>query len=94
MELRDMLDVLHFFFETDSRYSSAEEAEGVSATRTALYEDLYKDTYKYKMKSSASRSSNSSFSPSTEELKPYIPPTEFNPEAYNPFGEILDAPIG
>lgn len=89
-----MLDVLHFFFEEDSRYSSAEEAEAVSAVRSSLYERLYKTTYKYKFtKSKSSAKMNQSFS-DPDEVKPYIPPTDFNPNSLSPFGETLDAPIG
>lgn len=89
-----MLDVLHFFFEGDSRYSSAEEAESVSAMRTSLYSEMYKTTYRYGVKSSSRNKSSNEFSPSTDELKPYIPPTQFDPDSYNPFGQVLDAPIG
>jgi len=95
MEMSDMLDVLHFFFEQDARYSSAEEAESVSAMRTSFYRDMYGESYRYAMKSSKSTTggtSNSLSDPS--EVKPYIPPTEFNPDAYTPFGSVLDAPIG
>lgn len=91
-----MLDVLHFFFEEDSKFATAEQAESVSAGRTALYKDLYNVEYKYKIKSSSKRTSSSSeFSYSDpDEVKPYIPPTEFDPDSFNPFGEVLDAPIG
>lgn len=91
-----MLDVLHFFFEEDSRFASAEEAEAVSAGRTTLYRDLYNVEYKYKLKARPGKSSSSNeFSYSDpDEVKPYIPPTEFDPDSFNPFGEVLDAPIG
>lgn len=89
-----MLDVLHFFFEQDSRYSSAEEAEAVSASRTALYKEFYGIDYRYKLKARSANSNNSSSYDDLDEIKPYIPPTEFNPNSPNPFGKILDAPIG
>lgn len=95
MELRDMLDVVHYFFEQDSRYSSAEEAESVSSMRTTLYRQLYKTTYRYPVKATANNSSSASNEYNDlDEVKPYIPPTEFNPDSYNPFGQVLDAPIG
>jgi hypothetical protein len=95
MELSDMVDVLHYLFEEDSRFGTAEEAEALSSLRTALYSTMYNITYRYPVKSSGSRSKSSNeFSPSTEELKPYIPPTEFDPDSHNPFGSVLDAPIG
>lgn len=28
-----------------------------------------------------------------KKLKPYIPPTDFDPDSYNPFGSVLDSPI-
>lgn len=28
-----------------------------------------------------------------KKLKPYIPPTEFDPDSYNPFGSTLDSPF-
>lgn len=90
-----MLDVIHFFFEEDSRYVSGEEAEGVSALRTYMYRDLYGVTYQY----ASSKSQNNSldfddYSEFSNVTKPYVPPTEFNPGASNPFGSLLDAPIG
>ncbi len=89
-----MLDVLHYFFEEDSKYSSIEEAESVSALRTTIYGELYGTTYKYKMKSRNNPGNSTSEYSDPNELKPYIPPTEFNPESSNPFGSVLDAPIG
>jgi hypothetical protein len=90
MELRDMLDVVHYFFEEDSRYGSAEEAEAVSAVRSALY-GMY---YRYGIKSKIKSSSGDNFYSDPDEIKPYIPPTQFDPESANPFGAVLDAPIG
>lgn len=91
-----MLDVLHFFFEEDSRFATAEEAESVSAGRTTLYKDLYNVDYKYKLNTKPRKTGTSGeFSYSDpDEVKPYIPPTEFDPDSFNPFGETLDAPIG
>ena len=34
------------------------------------------------------------FSPSTQPPAPYVPPTQFNPDAPQPFGNLLDAPLG
>jgi hypothetical protein len=93
MELRDMLDVVHYFFEEDSRYRSAEEAEGISAVRSALY-NMYGMTYKYGVKANTRPSSGDSFYSDPDEVKPFIPPTQFDPESSNPFGAVLDAPIG
>jgi hypothetical protein len=95
MNMSDMLDVIHFLFEEDSRYSSQEEVESVSAMRTQIYEGLYGVPYTYKLKKSSRSNMNSSsgdFS-GIEETKPYIPPTEFDPESSNPFGSLLEAPL-
>lgn len=89
-----MLDVIHFLFEEDSSYVSAEQAESVNAMRTALYSKMYKTTYRYGVSSSSKSSTSGDFGPDSTELKPYIPPTEFNAESYTPFGQTLDAPIG
>lgn len=89
-----MLDVVHYFFEEDSRYRSAEEAEGVSATRSSLYSQMYGTHYRYGIKGKSNNSAKSDIYSDPNETKPYIPPTEFNPNAVNPFGSTLDAPIG
>ena len=34
------------------------------------------------------------FDPSPMTKKPYVPPTEFNPDSPMPFGKTLDAPLG
>lgn len=88
MDVTQMLDVLHFFFEEDSRYSTAEEAEAVSKLRSTVYGVLYGTTYKYASTSSPGTSSSSM------DVKPYIPPTEFDPDSFQPFGSVLDSPLG
>jgi hypothetical protein len=95
MEIADMLDVVHYLFEEDSRYRSQEEAESVSAVRTQVYETLYGTTYRYKMsKSQTSNTNVGSTGLSDSDIKPYIPPTDFDPGSYKPFGSVLEAPIG
>lgn len=94
MELSNMLDVVHFFFEEDSRFSSAEEAEGVSALRTSIYRDLYGVKYRYASTKRKNKNLNEDYYSDLEETKPYIPPTEFDPTTANPYGDLLDAPIG
>lgn len=91
--MSDMLDVVHFFFEEDSRYLSQEEVESVSATRTQVYETLYGVTYNYKVKSRGKTTSTSTGISDLDEVKPYIPPTEFDPGSSNPFGSVLEAPL-
>ncbi len=100
-----MTDLLHYFLEEDMRYTSAEEAESVSGYRSQLYL-LYGKTYRYG-KSSGSQggrayvpknsSDNFNFDDpimASTETKPYVPPTDFNPDSAMPFGSVLDAPIG
>lgn len=49
-----MLDVLHYYFEEDNRYSSEEAVKSKSKTRESLYGDMYGVPYKYKYKESNS----------------------------------------
>jgi hypothetical protein len=105
MESSEMLDVIHYLFEEDVRYASAEQAEAVSNLRTQLYL-TYGKTYKY---GQSSKSSNRNYIPQgagedfgfedpmmsdTGQVKGYIPPTEFNPDSAMPFGSVLDSPLG
>ncbi len=105
--MSDMLDVIHYFFEEDHlRFESGEHAEAASKLRVRLYEDLYKTEYHYALKSSGSNAGrkyvgkNEDFDfdssipgSSSGEVKPYIPPTQFNSDSADPFGGVLDAPI-
>lgn len=106
MPASDMLDVIHYFFEDDLNYSTAEQAEARDKTRDSIYAELYDSTYKYSRKSS-----NGAYEPlSAEEMsaaeekmpepfnpaqrpKAYVAPTNFDPNAAKPFGNILDAPL-
>jgi hypothetical protein len=104
MEASDMLDVLHYFFEDDLNYASAEQAEARDRTRINLYESLYNSSYKYTA-TRAERNFNEvkdfdapqekmpePFSPASKP-KPYVAPTNFDPNAAKPFGSLLDAPF-
>lgn len=107
MDAVDLLDVLHFFFEEDSaRLSTGEQAEAVSEMRVNLYRS-YGYSYKYAIKKKSSTTSYGGrsyidddnqdltpFDPANQETKPFIPATDFNPDSANPFGSVLDAPIG
>jgi hypothetical protein len=96
MELSDMLDVLHFIFEEDSRFVSAEEAESVTALRSSLYRNFYGTSYAYgsPKKNVNVTANNDGFFSDPSVTKPYIPPTEFDPDSFNPYQSLLDAPIG
>jgi hypothetical protein len=53
MEASDMLDVLHYFFEESSNFSSAEQAKASDQLRVRLYKDLYNRNYKFATKSNS-----------------------------------------
>lgn len=107
MDVSDMLDVLHYFFEEDTKTVSTEEqSKAIDSMRTQLYR-LYGQTYRYGSGSSSATNSGRSyvsdgndfptdipFDPSAQEVKPYVPATDFNPESSMPFGSALDAPLG
>lgn len=115
LDASDMLDVIHYFFEEDVRYTTAEEAKALDQLRTNLYRDLYDRPYKYASKpSSGFSTAGGSFDlepenpepVSQEEVKPfnprqhkeptksYIPATALTDDDADPFGGVLDAPIG
>lgn len=52
LDMADMADVLHYMFEEDMRYVSAEQAEAVSKSRSMLYRELYSQEYAYSFSSS------------------------------------------
>lgn len=105
-----MLDVVHYFFEEDSIYTSREHVISVSEMRKSLYKDLYNVDYKYYVdhkdmdKKSGGRKyiNDNEFNPADQpfdplqqqEVKPFVPATELKEEAYLPFGPDLDAPLG
>ncbi len=86
-----MLDVIHYLYEEDLHYSNIEEARWLDAKRKHIYKELYDVDYKYF--SSTEIADQGSTNEAGEAVKPYIPPTEFDPEALVPFGSVLDAPI-
>jgi hypothetical protein len=103
MEASEMTDVIHFLFEEDARYTSGEEADAVDKLRSMIYGNMYGTTYRYgSSKSSSSdrryisknETPNYGDLPIPMETKPYVPPTDFNPESSMPFGGVLDAPLG
>jgi hypothetical protein len=106
MPAKDMLDVLHYFFEDDLNYSTAEQAEARDKTREAIYDELYSSSYKY-----SRNKSSGTYEPVAEDdadaleekmpepfnpaVKPkgFIAATKFDAEAPMPFGNLLDAPL-
>lgn len=98
-----MLDVLHYLFEEDAVAYSAEHYESRGKVRDIVYETIYNSKFKYS--SSTPTASDYgfddldapvNFTPNTNrEVKPYFPPTPFNPDAPNPFGAALrEKPLG
>lgn len=104
MEASDMLDVLHYLFEDDLHVGSAEEADAKDKVRISIYESMYNKTYKFANPKSSTDNDYGfdelddpvNFSPDIQtETKPYFPPTDFNPDAANPFGGALrETPMG
>jgi hypothetical protein len=105
MEFDDMLDVLHFFFEDDMDFSTAEQAEARDKTRSSVYQNLYNRTYKYARTGGTTRDFSEvenidtpqeapiePFNPAVKP-KPYVAPTQLNPDSPRPFGSVLDAPF-
>jgi hypothetical protein len=50
MEVSEMLDVIHYFFEEDYRYTSTEQADFKDNFRETIYEKLYDVKYEYMSK--------------------------------------------
>ena len=108
MPARDMLDVIHYFFEDDLNYSTAEQAEARDKTRDSIYAELYNSTYKYSRQTSSGAyvplSENEDDADALEEKMPepfnpaqkpkaYVAPTKLDENAVKPFGTLLDAPM-
>lgn len=100
--MSEMLDVLHYYMETDFRVSTAEQAEARDKTRAIIYKDLYKKEYKFNSKNNNYSQTNASGleesfgseDPLKGPTKSYTPPTDFNASSEKPFGDILDSPLG
>lgn len=103
MELSDMLDVVHYFYEEDLNYASVEQAQMTDARRVTLFKQLYNIDYKYASDDVKNRAAGNSsnfdfddlapFDPTNAETKPFVPATDMDEFSSTPFGDILDAPI-
>lgn len=108
LEASDMVDVIHYLFEEDMTYSSGEEAEARSRMRRNIYQNMYKTTYKYGYESPESKNKRifdeamaepdlvedlKPFDPIKPETKAFMPASNFDPNAAQPFGLELDAPL-
>ena len=98
-----MLDVLHYLFEEDLRYSTGEQAQAVEKTREIIYGQLYNTEYIFKVTTSNKASTNSfndfdnlqPFDPNKKVTKPFIPATQFDPDTGLPLNAsgLLEAPL-
>lgn len=107
MEASDMLDVLHYFFEEDLFYSTAEQAEGRDRARERIYQDFYNKRYPYASSSGQGVSRNFDIDTVAEDeeiapfdpmkkmqpTKRYVAPTPVNASSSLPFGNALDGPM-
>ena len=57
MNLVDMLDVIHYFFESDISVTNAEQLEARDRARKMIYRDFYGYEYEYGVSNSYSESS-------------------------------------
>lgn len=96
-----MLDVLHYLFDEDLvTVSDSEHAKYKNSVRQIIYKNMYDRDYKYGGDeiSSSQNFSDDDYIPqggAKGEVKPYFPPTKFNPDAPNPFqGALREAPLG
>lgn len=106
LDSSDMLDVIHYLFEEDSLGPSGEFLEARSSARESIYSMIYGAKYKYSIKSSntSSQYDRNSFMANGDDItpfdpesasfetKPYIPPSDFDPDSYLPFGGSLEPP--
>jgi hypothetical protein len=76
-----MLDVLHYFFEDDLNYSTAEQAEARDKMRASLYGQLYNTTYRYSSGANSSRTARNF--DVDEEIKP-VELKERKVDSFNP----------
>ena len=90
LNAKDFLDVIHYFFEEDSNYATPEQAVARTKMRKRFYRSFYDQEYLYGI----SDADAGETSEDGTAIKPYIPPTEVDPDSASPFGAVLDAPIG
>jgi hypothetical protein len=106
LDSKDMLDVIHFILEEDLLASTEEEVHYKSSSRKLIYEQFYEEEYKYERKVAQSKGSTTAsgeiindddlvpFDPTVKNVrKPYVRPTDFDPNSNKPFGDVLDGPI-
>ena len=101
MPAQDMLDVIHYYFETDS-VGEKEMQDAKLSMRRTLYGQLYDRPYtwgnetggEFGTQQVASGDTYGGGSAPQLTHKPYVPPTPVNAASPKPFGTVLDAPLG
>lgn len=109
LDSADLLDVLHYMLEDDMNVTSEEHSKTRDHVRTRLYAELYETEYEYAATPEDQYSMREPLPPledgdddivpfdtkrTKKPIKPYVPPTKFNPDAVNPYGGVLDQPLG
>jgi hypothetical protein len=101
MDAADMLDVIHYIYEEDIDYVSHEQAQMVENRRIAVWNTLYGAPYKYTIYKKSNEfdvddvQDFTPFDPAQRNtVKPYFPPTDISADDEDPFGGVLDAPMG
>lgn len=109
LDAPDLLDVLHYMYETDLFTATSEMLDARDKARSMIYEQMYGTVYPYDS-SKVTDDGDDVYGPPlgededlpvpmnpkamTSRPKAYTPATKFNPDAVNPYGGVLDAPLG
>jgi hypothetical protein len=109
MPAQDMLDVLHYLFESDSIVEKDTQDAKVKM-RSVIYGQLYERPYTWGSDDNGRdfgtqnvasgdfdfEQTTAASVPGAPKLthKPYIPPTPVDPTSATPFGSVLDPPMG
>jgi len=99
-----MLDLLHYYMEDDYLADSREQATQKTRVRKVMYREFYDRDYTYGVTDEPQgrqyldpedlEDNLNDVTPVNPTAKPYTPPTDFNPESPDPFGGVLDTPLG
>jgi len=76
LDMGDMVDVLHYMFEEDMRFTSAEQAEAVSKSRSMLYREMYSREYAYKFSTGIGAAASSIDPPLGEDIPSDVRPID------------------
>jgi hypothetical protein len=76
LDMADMVDVLHYMFEEDMRFVSAEQAEAISKSRSMLYREMYSRDYGYQFSTGIGAAASSIDPPLGEDIPSDIRPID------------------